>query len=119
MCVCVKTYTTASGDGDLDGVSPDLADVFEVERLVGRFVLSPVNVEWSGVDRHLDAGRPIGIHGSVFVVEAFQLQLQVVSTISFLKKEKKKKVVRLEENKKKKPVLARTQHDITRRFTST
>ena len=90
-CLCVKTYTTASGDGDLDGVSPDLADVFEVERLVGRFVLSPVNVEWSGVDRHLDAGRPIGIHGSVFVVEAFQLQLQVVSTISFLKKEKKKK----------------------------
>ena len=65
------TYTTASRYGDLDRVTPNLANVFEVEWLVSRFILSPVDVEWSGVDRHLDAGRPISIHGSVFVMKTF------------------------------------------------
>lgn len=44
-----------------------------------RFILSAVNVQRSGVDRYLDAGWPIGVHGPILVVEAFQLQFQVVS----------------------------------------
>lgn len=76
-----ETYTTAGGDGDLDRVPAGLADVLEVERLVGGFVLSSVNVQRSGVDRHLNTSRPVGVHRSVFVVETFELKFQVVPLI--------------------------------------
>lgn len=61
----------------MDSVPAGLADVLEVEWLVGGFVLPSVNVQRSGVDRDLNAGRPVGVHGAVFVVETLELQLQV------------------------------------------
>ena len=77
--VMVRAYAATGGDGDLDGVPSGLTDVFEVERLVRRLVLTAVDVEGRGVDRHLDAGRPIGVHRPILVVETLQLQLQVRS----------------------------------------
>ena len=50
-------------------VPAGLADVFEIERLVRRFVLPSVNVERSGIDRYLNTGRPVGVHGPIFVME--------------------------------------------------
>lgn len=76
--MCDKSYAAASGDGDLDGVPPGLADVLEVEWLVRGFVLSSVNVQRSGVDRDLHTRRPVGVHGAIFVVETLELQFQVV-----------------------------------------
>lgn len=70
-----QTYTTTSRHGDLNSVAADLTDIFEVKWFMCRFIFSTIDVQWSGVDRHLDASRPISIHGSVFVVEAFELQL--------------------------------------------
>lgn len=69
------TYTTASRDGDLYGVSAWLADLFEVQRFVGGLVLSSVNGERGCIDRHLYTGRPVCVHLSIFVVETLQLQL--------------------------------------------
>jgi len=63
------TYAATGRDGDLNCVPAGLADIFEIERLVRRFVLASVNVERSGIDRDLNAGRPVGVHGPVFVME--------------------------------------------------
>lgn len=74
---CVHTYTTAGSDRYLDGVSPRLADVLQVQGFVGGFVVPPLDGEGRGVDAHLDGGGPVGVHLSVFVVVALKLQLKV------------------------------------------
>ena len=76
-CTNDATYTAASGDGDLDGVTPPCAHILQVERFVRRLVLSPFNVERSGIDTDGDGGGPVGVLLPVFVVETLQLQLQV------------------------------------------
>ncbi len=67
------TYAAASRNGNLDRVSSRLADVFEIERLMGGFVLATVNAEWGCINRNLNAGWPVGVHGPILMVEAFEL----------------------------------------------
>lgn len=74
---CCCTHTTAGGDCDLDGVSSGLAYVFQVQGLVGGFVVPPLDGERSGVDADLDGGGPVGVPLPVFMVVAFELQLEV------------------------------------------
>ena len=71
------TYTAASGDGDLDGVTPPRAHILQVERFVGWLVLSPLNVKRGCVDTDGDGGWPVGVLLPVLMVETLQLQLQV------------------------------------------
>lgn len=71
------THTAAGGDSDLDSVSARLADMLQVERLVGGLVVTTLDGEWRGVDAHLHGGRPVGVHLPVLVVVALELQLQV------------------------------------------
>lgn len=71
------THATAGSDGDLDGVPPRLADVLQVQGLVGCFVVPSLDGEGRGVDADLDGGRPVCVHLPVFVVVALELQLQV------------------------------------------
>lgn len=71
------THTAAGGDSDLDSVSARLADVLQVERLVGGLVVTTLDGERRGVDAHLHGGRPVGVHLPVLVVVALELQLQV------------------------------------------
>lgn len=73
----MHTYTTAGGDSNLDGVSPRLADLLQVQGFVGGFVVSPLDGERRGVDADLDGGGPVGVHLPVFVVVALKLQFQV------------------------------------------
>ena len=68
-----ETHAAASGDGDLDGIAPPCTHVLQVQRLVGRFVFSPLDVERSGVDADRHGGRPVGVLLAVFVVETLQL----------------------------------------------
>lgn len=71
------THTTTGGDCDLDGVSPRLAYVLQVQGFVGGFVVPPLNGERRGVDADLHRGGPVGVHLPVFVVVAFELQFEV------------------------------------------
>lgn len=71
------THTAAGGDSDLDGVSPGLANVLQVQRLVGCFVVPSLDGEGRGVDADLDGGGPVCVHLPVLVVVALKLQLQV------------------------------------------
>lgn len=71
------THTAAGGDSDLDSVSARLADVLQVEWLVGGLVVTTLNGEWRGVDAHLHRGWPVGVHLPVLMVVALELQLQV------------------------------------------
>ena len=72
-----STHTTAGGDRDLDGVPARLANVLEVQGLVGRLVVAPLDGEGRGVDADLHGGGPVGVHLPVLVVVALELQLQV------------------------------------------
>lgn len=72
-----STHAAAGGDRDLDGVPPRLAHVLEVQRLVGGLVVAALDGERRGVDADLHRRRPVGVHLPVFVVVAFELQLQV------------------------------------------
>ena len=75
-----STYTAASRDRDLDGVAAGLTDLLQVERLVpGLPLRGSLDGQRLGVDTDLDTAGPVGVHGSVLVVETFQLQLQVRS----------------------------------------
>lgn len=47
------TYAAAGGDGDLDGVASRLTHLLEVEGLVGRLVVAPLDGERCGVHTHL------------------------------------------------------------------
>ena len=74
------TYTAASRDRDLDGVATRLANLLQVERFVSGLPLrGSLYGQRLGVDADLDTAGPVGVHGSVLVVETFQLQLQVRS----------------------------------------
>lgn len=55
--MCVATHTAAGGHGDLDGVSARLAHLLQVQRLVGRLVVPPLDGERSRVDAHLRKRR--------------------------------------------------------------
>lgn len=72
-----NTYTAAGGDGNLDGVPTWLAHLFQVEGLVGGFVVASLDGEGRGVHAHLHRGRPVGVHLPVLMMVAFKLQLQV------------------------------------------
>lgn len=50
MCI---THTTTGSHSDLDGVPAWLTHLFQVQRLVGGFVVSSLNRERSRVDTHL------------------------------------------------------------------
>lgn len=69
----VFTHTTAGGDCNLDGVSPRLAYMLQVQGFMGGFVVSPLDGEWCGVHADLDRGRPVGVHLPVFMVVALKL----------------------------------------------
>lgn len=71
------THAAAGSDSDLDGVPARLADVLQVERLVGGLVVTALDGERRGVDADLDGGRPVGVHLPVLVVVTLELQLQV------------------------------------------
>lgn len=71
--VKVSTHTAAGRDSDLDGVPSWLAHVFQVQGLVGRLVVAPLDGERCGIDANLDRCRPVGVHLSVFVVVALEL----------------------------------------------
>ena len=71
------THTAAGRDCNLDGVSPRLAHVLQVQGFVGGFVVAPLDGERRGVDADLDGGGPVGVHLPVFVVVALELQLKV------------------------------------------
>lgn len=71
------THAAAGGDSDLDGVPAGLADMLQVERLVGGLVVATLNGERRGVDAHLHRGWPVGVHLPVLMVVALELQLQV------------------------------------------
>ena len=73
----MSTHTAAGRYSDLDGVPSWLAHVFQVQGLVGRLVVAPLDGERCGVDANLDRCRPVGVHLSVFVVVALELWLQV------------------------------------------
>ena len=73
----IPTHTTAGGDGDLDGVPARLAHVLEVQGLMGRLVVAPLDGEGRGVDADLYGRRPVGVHLPVLVVVALELQFQV------------------------------------------
>lgn len=73
------TYAAAGGDCDLNCVPSGLAYVFQVQRLVGGFIVTPLDGERRGVYTDLDRCRPVGVHLTVFVVVALELQLQVRS----------------------------------------
>lgn len=51
--------------------------MFQVQGFVGGLVVAPFDGERRGVDADLDRGRPVGVHLTVFVVVALELQLQV------------------------------------------
>lgn len=51
--------------------------MFQVQRLVGGFVVPPLDGEGSGIDADLDGGGPVRVHLPVFVVVTFKLQLKV------------------------------------------
>lgn len=72
-----RTHTAAGSDCDLDGVPSRLANVFQVQRFVRGLVVAPFDGERRGVDADLDRRRPVGVHLTVFVVVALELQLQV------------------------------------------
>jgi len=72
-----QVRTATRGDGDLYGVAAGLTDLLEVQRLMGSLVLPTVDAERRRVDRHLHAGRPVGVHLPILVVETLELQLQV------------------------------------------
>lgn len=55
--VCVCSYAAAGGDGDLDGVPARLADVLQVQRLVGSFVVTSLDGEGRGIHAHLGKCR--------------------------------------------------------------
>ena len=75
-----RTYTAAGRDRDLDGVAASLTNLLQVERFVASLPLrGSLYRQRLGVDADLDAAGPVGVHGSVLVVETFQLQLQVRS----------------------------------------
>ena len=89
------TYAATSGDSDLDGVPAGVANVLEIEWLMGwrqLWVLcrsgrrrvrrhqvgvggSSVDGKGVGVDRDGHVDRPVGVHRHVFMVEALQLKL--------------------------------------------
>lgn len=71
------TYAAAGGDGDLDGVPAWLAHLFQVEGLVGGFVVTSLDGERGSVHADLHWSRPVGVHLSVLVMVALKLQLQV------------------------------------------
>lgn len=73
------TYTTARADRDLDRVAAGLAHRLQVQRPMRALVLATIDHQRCRVGRHLHAGRPIGVHLSIFVVEAFQLNFQIGS----------------------------------------
>jgi hypothetical protein len=51
--------------------------MLEVQGLVGGLVVSPLDREGCGVDADLNRGWPVGVHLSIFMVVALELQLQV------------------------------------------
>lgn len=53
MCVSVRSYAAAGGDGDLDGVPARLTHLLQVQRLMGRFVVASLDGERSCVHTHL------------------------------------------------------------------
>lgn len=53
----VRSYAAAGGDGDLDGVPAWLTDLLQVQRLMGGFVVAPLDGERSGVHTHLRRRR--------------------------------------------------------------
>lgn len=75
-----QTYTTAGANGDLDRIPTRLAHLLQVKWPMGVFVVAPIDFQGGGVCRHLNTGRPVGVHLSIFVVETFQLQFQIRST---------------------------------------
>lgn len=52
-CVIFFSYTAAGGDGDLDGVPARLTHLFQVQGLVGGFVVASLDGERSCVDADL------------------------------------------------------------------
>lgn len=73
------THTATGGDCDLDGVPSRLANVLQVEGFVRGLIVAALDGERRGVDADLDRRRPVGVHLTVFVVVALELQLQVRS----------------------------------------
>lgn len=73
------THTAAGGDCDLDRVPSGLAHLFQVQGFVGGLIVAPLDGERSGVHADLHRCRPVGVHLTVFVVVALELQLQVRS----------------------------------------
>lgn len=51
--------------------------MFQVQGFVRGLIVAPLNGERRGVDADLDRSRPVGVHLTVFVVVALELQLQV------------------------------------------
>jgi hypothetical protein len=72
------TYTTTVCDGDLQHVMTRLNDSF---KKYGSHIMSvpSINGQRHRVDRHRDRGRPVGLHQLVFVVETFELDIQIGS----------------------------------------
>lgn len=75
--MCTVTHAAAGSDSNLDGVSPRLANVLQVQGLVGCFVVPSLDGERRGVDADLDRGGPVCVHLPVLMVVALKLQLQV------------------------------------------
>lgn len=53
--------------------------MFQVQRFVRGFVVASFDGERRGVDADLDRRWPVGVHLTVFMVVALELQLQVRS----------------------------------------
>lgn len=73
----MSTHAAAGGDRDLDGVPPRLAHVLQVQGFVGGLVVAALDGERRGVDADLHRRRPVGVHLTVLVVVALELQLQI------------------------------------------
>lgn len=53
--------------------------MLQVQGFVRGFIVAALDGERRGVDADLDRRRPVGVHLTVFVVVALELQLQVRS----------------------------------------
>lgn len=69
------THTAAGSDCDLNCVPSWLAYVFQMQWFVGGLVVTPLDGEWRGIHADLDWCGPVGVHLTVLMVVALELQL--------------------------------------------
>lgn len=72
------TYTTTGTGGQLQRIASRLADSLQIERTQrGAVLLGSLDVERRGIGGDGDGVWPVGVHLTIVLVEALQLQLQI------------------------------------------